>query len=82
MVRSLVTPQVRRTVAVLVAVAQEKITLEDVQYMLDVPSKNSWHPRAETVPPHGLYLVNVEYDSEDLLDEGNCHDQCVENSDL
>lgn len=74
--------QVRRTVAVLVAVAQEKITLEDVQYMLDVPSKNSWHPRAETVPPHGLYLVNVEYDSEDLLDEGNCRDQCVENSDL
>ncbi|XP_037089597.1 tRNA pseudouridine synthase-like 1 [Pollicipes pollicipes] len=60
--------QVRRTVAVLVAVAQGRLSLEDVQHLLDVPSKDSWNPRAATAPPHGLYLQHVVYDPADLAE--------------
>ncbi|XP_046995765.1 tRNA pseudouridine synthase-like 1 isoform X3 [Schistocerca americana] len=74
--------QVRRTVAALIAVAQGRLTLEDVQYMLDVPSKDSWNPKAVTVPPYGLFLVNVEYDPQDLLYERNCDNQWTENNNL
>lgn len=59
--------QVRRTVGVLLGLAQHRITLEDVRTMLEVPSANSWPKRIKTMPPQGLYLSKVNYRDEDLL---------------
>ncbi|CAL4139949.1 unnamed protein product, partial [Meganyctiphanes norvegica] len=53
--------QVRRTVGVIVAAAQNKISLTDVEFMLNNPSIYSWNPRICTAPSHGLYLINVHY---------------------
>lgn len=50
----------------LLAVAQNRITKNEVQYMLDVPSSKSWLSKILTLPAYGLYLVNVEYDPKDL----------------
>nr|CAI5833939.1 unnamed protein product [Callosobruchus analis] len=57
--------QVRRSVASLVAVAQGKVSLRDIKFMLEVPSRHSWCPQIKTVPAHGLYLCQVEYSQED-----------------
>ncbi|PSN29326.1 hypothetical protein C0J52_19956, partial [Blattella germanica] len=59
--------QVRRIVGALIAVAEGRISVDDIQYMLDNPSKDSWNTRIPVVPPHGLYLVDVEYDPADLV---------------
>lgn len=58
--------QVRRTVAALAAVAQGKVTLKDIKFMLEVPSFRSWYPQLKTFPAHGLYLCEVEYSKKDL----------------
>lgn len=57
--------QVRRTVASLVAVAQGKVTIRDIKFMLEIPSHRSWCPQIKTLPAHGLYLCEVEYAKED-----------------
>lgn len=51
--------QVRRMVSVLIAVAQNRMTLGEVQQLFDQPGV--WNSKASTVPPHGLYLVDVKY---------------------
>lgn len=53
--------QVRRTVGVLVAVAQGRMSLSHIQYMLDEPSHENWVPLAQVAEPEGLYLLEVEY---------------------
>lgn len=53
--------QVRRTVGALVALAQGRISLDDVKYMLENPSPHNWNSRVESAPPHGLFLLRVEY---------------------
>ena len=58
--------QVRRIVGTLIAVATGRISLEEVKYMLDTPSKHSWDNRIVVAPAHGLYLLDVEYDSKEL----------------
>lgn len=47
------------------AVAQHKIPLEEVMTMLQVPSVNSWNPRIQSAPAHGLYLCEVRYSDTD-----------------
>ncbi|XP_026461219.1 tubulin gamma-1 chain-like [Ctenocephalides felis] len=59
--------QVRRMVGVLLAVAQHRITEQDVITMLQVPSPYSWCTSVRSMPPHGLYLCDVEYRDEDLM---------------
>ncbi|CAH0555705.1 unnamed protein product [Brassicogethes aeneus] len=58
--------QVRRTVATLVAVAQGKVSLRDIKYMLEVPAVSSWLPQIKLVEAHGLYLSEVRYSPEDV----------------
>lgn len=58
--------QVRRTVAALTAVAQGKVTLKDIKFMLEIPSCRTCYPQIKTFPAHGLYLCEVEYSKEDL----------------
>lgn len=53
--------QVRRTVGVLVGVAQGRLSLQDVQHMLDHPSQRNWKTKAQVAPPDGLFLLDVEY---------------------
>lgn len=65
--RSFVNRQVRRIVAVILAVAQNRITHRDVYEMLTIPSKNSWCPEAVVAPAHGLYLCQVDYDTNDKI---------------
>lgn len=54
-------------IGALVGAAMGKIEPEDIKVMLQVPSKHSWPTRLATLPPHGLYLCNVEYDPKDLI---------------
>lgn len=56
----------RRTVGVLIGVAQKKLTYDDVLYMFENPSSKSWNPRVSTAPSHGLYLFDIGYDELDL----------------
>lgn len=57
----------RRTVGVLHKVAQKVITYDDVKYMFDNPSPESWNPKISTAPSHGLYLYDMGYDEADLV---------------
>ncbi|XP_050423245.1 tRNA pseudouridine synthase-like 1 [Adelges cooleyi] len=85
--KSFLYKQVRRTVGVLLGVAQKKISYDDVKYMFDNPSSKSWNPKASTVPSYGLYLYDIGYDKVDLkvpepvieLKEQNAVDSEVEN---
>jgi len=52
---------------VLIKVAQNIITYDDVKYMFDNPSINSWNPKISTAPSHGLYLYDIGYDEKDLI---------------
>lgn len=58
--------QIRRTVGVLIKVAQKVITYNDVKYMFDNPASESWNPKVSTAPSHGLYLYDLGYDEADL----------------
>jgi tRNA U38,U39,U40 pseudouridine synthase TruA len=49
-------------VGALISVAAGRISIEDIRYMLENPSEHSWNKRIVVVPPHGLYLTDVEYD--------------------
>lgn len=51
-------------VGALVAAAEGKVTQRDIYEMLTIPSHHSWNQKIAPVPPHGLYLVNVEYPEE------------------
>jgi hypothetical protein len=51
---------------VLIKVAQKLITYDDVKYMFDNPSINSWNTKVSTAPSHGLYLYDIGYDEKDL----------------
>lgn len=53
--------QVRRTVGALVGVAHGRVSLQDIQHMLDEPSHKNWVCRAQVAYPDGLYLLEVEY---------------------
>jgi len=50
----------------LIALGLGKITEKDITVMLQVPSHNNWDSRIQVIPAHGLHLVNVEYDMEEL----------------
>lgn len=50
----------------LIRVAQKVITYDDVQYMFEKPSSDSWNSRVSTAPSHGLYLYDIGYDEADL----------------
>ena len=50
--------QVRRMVSVVLAVAQSRISLDEVHRLFEEPGY--WNSKAATAPPYGLYLVNVE----------------------
>jgi len=52
---------------VLIKVAQNVITYDDVKYMFDNPSMNSWNPKVSTAPSYGLYLYDIGYDEKDLI---------------
>ncbi|XP_060852469.1 tRNA pseudouridine synthase-like 1 isoform X1 [Rhopalosiphum padi] len=64
--KSFLYKQIRRTVGVLIKVAQKLITYDDVKYMFDNPSINSWNTKVSTAPSHGLYLYDIGYDEKDL----------------
>ena len=56
--------QIRRITGALIALGTFRVSEEDIITMLQVPSHNNWNPHATPAPPHGLYLLNVEYDEE------------------
>ncbi|XP_069683698.1 tRNA pseudouridine synthase-like 1 [Periplaneta americana] len=77
--------QVRRIVGALIAVAKGHISVEEVRYMLENPSKDSWNNKIVVVPPHGLYLVDVEYDPLDMVmpqETNEDHQQNLSGSEL
>lgn len=67
----------RRTVGVLVALAQGCISFEDIKYMLDNPSPQNWNPRATCAPPDGLFLLNVHYPPHIFMDSIHTTDNAV-----
>lgn len=52
-------------VAIILGYAQNNIQLKDVYEMITIPSRNSWLPNINVVPPHGLYLAKISYDEND-----------------
>ncbi|GAB1863178.1 tRNA pseudouridine synthase [Camponotus japonicus] len=64
--RSFLYNQIRRMVGALFALGLGKITEKDIIVMLQVPSHYNWDSRATCAPPHGLHLLNVEYDPDQL----------------
>jgi tRNA U38,U39,U40 pseudouridine synthase TruA len=54
-------------VGALISVAEGNISVEEIQYMLENPSKHSWNNKITVVPPYGLYLTQVEYDPLELM---------------
>nr|XP_032513667.1 tRNA pseudouridine synthase-like 1 isoform X2 [Danaus plexippus plexippus] len=69
--RSFVHNQIRRMIGTLISVASGKLQPKDIQVMLQVPSKHSWHSFIQNCPPDGLYLADVEYKQEDLIYDPN-----------
>ncbi|CAB3382830.1 Hypothetical predicted protein [Cloeon dipterum] len=65
--KSFLYKQVRRFLSTLITVGQGRISIEDVQRMIDEPGKDSWSSKIFLVPSHGLYLLNVEYNPEDFI---------------
>lgn len=63
--RSFLYRQVRRMVGVILAVAQDRLSMRDAHEMLTIPSMNNWRPQASAAPAYGLYLVKVAYDERD-----------------
>lgn len=63
--RSFLNRQVRRIVAVILGVAQHRLTIREVYEMLTIPSKHSWPSKIGVLPPQGLYLCQIDYDSQD-----------------
>lgn len=63
--RSFLNRQVRRIVAVILGVAQDRLTIRDVYEMLTIPSKHSWLSKVAVSPAHGLYLCQVDYSEKD-----------------
>lgn len=53
--------QIRRMVGSLIAVAENRITHRDLYEMLTIPAKSSFSNKIFTVPPHGLYLADIEF---------------------
>ncbi|CAG9760000.1 unnamed protein product [Ceutorhynchus assimilis] len=53
--------QVRRTAGTLLSAAVGRITLRDIKFMLEIPSKHSWIPKIRSLPGYGLYLCEIEY---------------------
>lgn len=66
-------------VAVLLAVARGRMTLEDVNKLFESPKIDSWNDKAMLVPSYGLYLKDVIYDEQDLVVKEN---EQLENIDL
>ncbi|KAH1009118.1 hypothetical protein HUJ04_001529 [Dendroctonus ponderosae] len=53
--------QVRRTAGTLLSAGTGQISLQDIRFMLEVPSKHSWNPRIKALPGYALYLCEIEY---------------------
>lgn len=53
--------QIRRMIAVMLAVSRGAMTIEEVEHMLTKPNVDSWNPRAVCAPPWALYLLDVSY---------------------
>ncbi|XP_011629705.1 uncharacterized protein LOC105422141 [Pogonomyrmex barbatus] len=64
--KSFLYKQVRRMVGALIALGMGHITEKDITIMLQVPSHQNLHPRVIPVPSHGLHLLNIEYDLDEL----------------
>ncbi|XP_038216010.1 tRNA pseudouridine synthase-like 1 isoform X2 [Zerene cesonia] len=81
--RGFVHNQIRRMVGTLISVANGKLPPEEIKVMLQVPSKHSWHNFIQSIPPHGLYLCDVEYKPEDLVfKEQKTSDKCKESDQM
>ena len=50
----------------LLAVAQNQLSINKVQQMIEEPSPLSWPKSLTLAPSHGLYLADVFYDPKDL----------------
>ncbi|XP_065206524.1 tRNA pseudouridine synthase-like 1 [Planococcus citri] len=64
--KSFLYKQIRKTVGVLLAVAQHKLSMSTVQKMIEDPSPLSYPKSLSVAPSHGLYLADVFYDPKDL----------------
>lgn len=58
--------QVRRIATTLLQLGMGRLSEKDIQVMLQVPNYKNWDDRASVIPPHGLHLLNVAYDEEQV----------------
>ncbi|XP_072571847.1 tRNA pseudouridine synthase-like 1 isoform X1 [Paramormyrops kingsleyae] len=64
--RSFLYKQVRRMTGALVAVGQGKLSVSDLQALLEAKDSRAY-PQNIAAPPDGLFLTNVEYRQSDLI---------------
>lgn len=69
--RSFLYRQVRRIVSLLIGVGQHKVSIDEIQTLFDTKDPSKWPGRTHMVPPHGLYLMKVDYRPEDLIIKDN-----------
>lgn len=54
-------------VGTLFSVGLKKISLPDIDYMLNYPSKDCWNENADVPSGCGLYLFSVNYNPSDMI---------------
>ncbi|XP_026878866.2 tRNA pseudouridine synthase-like 1 isoform X1 [Electrophorus electricus] len=64
--RSFLYKQVRRMTGALVAVGRGKLSISQLQELLDIRDSKAY-PQNTAAPPCGLFLTDVEYDDADLM---------------
>jgi len=64
--KSFMYKQVRRMVGVIVAAAQKRLSADEVHNLLRFPG--TWNDKVPTAPPHGLYLIDIEYPNDEQLE--------------
>lgn len=62
-------------VGALIAVGEGRMNSHNIYEMLTIPSKHSWNQAISPAPSYGLYLVNVEYSADTLVNINNTN-QC------
>lgn len=66
--------KVRRMVAVMLAVAENRLSLQEVYEMLTIPSHKYWPKFVGTAPAHPLFLCKIEMKPAEEINESICRE--------
>ncbi|KRY67169.1 tRNA pseudouridine synthase-like 1 [Trichinella pseudospiralis] len=80
--RSFLYNQIRRMMACMVAAANHRIELDDIQWLLNRPDPANWAKHHLTLAPAcGLYLKSITYDDKDFTEPNPLHCRLQDDAD-